>query len=168
MTLILTGSSNDKVCEIYRFHILVPLTFLALKFLIMQLFRYLDMLNEYVGYLQLLDLLQVTSWTSCSSNLDLSFPGTLQKNLLLFTSLTYVDLHVKYRFLHIILQVAQTKTKKDNVGESLEDDDIKETKAEKEITSKVYICNVFGISFMYEKCLFDHVSNFQLNDYFVL
>ena len=55
--------------------------------------------------------------------------------------------------------MAQTKAKQDNVSESLEDNEIKETKTEKEITSKKYACNICGILFMYEGGLFDHASN---------
>ena len=49
-----------------------------------------------------------------------------------------------------------------NATESMEDDVTKETKAEKEKTSKLYICNI--CDFMYEKGLFGHVSNIH-NDY---
>ena len=47
--------------------------------------------------------------------------------------------------------MAQTKTEKDNVGESLENYEIKETKAENETTSKASVFNISGISFMDEK-----------------
>ena len=80
--------------------------------------------------------------------------------LLLFTSLTFAGWHIKYRFTHILLKVAQTKAKKDNVGEMMKS---KKTKADKESTSKVYSCNIFGISFMFAKGVFDHVSNIHNN-----
>ena len=55
---------------------------------------------------------------------------------------------ISYRFLHLLLQVDQAKAEQDNDGESLEDDDINETKAAKENTSKIYVCNICGNSFM--------------------
>ena len=55
--------------------------------------------------------------------------------------------------------MAETKAEQDNVGESLEDDEIKGTKVDKENTIKKYISNIFGNSFMYKEGLFDHVSN---------
>ena len=58
----------------------------------------------------------------------------------------------------VLLQVAQTKAEKYNVGKSLKDDDIQETKAKKENTSKDFVCNIVEISFMYEEGLFDHVQ----------
>ena len=69
--------------------------------------------------------------------------------------------------------MAATKAEQGNVGESLEDDESKGTKVDKENISKLYICNICGNSFMYEEGLFDHVSNnlknntisnIQLND----
>ena len=58
--------------------------------------------------------------------------------------------------------MAQTKAEQDNVGESLEDDEIKETKSNKENTSKIYLCNICFNSFMYEEGIFDHVSNIYI------
>ena len=43
----------------------------------------------------------------------------------------------------VLLQVAQTKAEKYNVGKSLKDDDIQETKAKKENTSKDFVCNKY-------------------------
>ena len=51
--------------------------------------------------------------------------------------------------------MAQTKAKQG----SMEDDEIKETKANKENTSKLFGCNICGNSFIYEESLFDHDSN---------
>ena len=60
----MTGSNNDEGCKICCLYILVHLTFLAFSFLFLELFRYLDMLkfHQYLRSLQLLVLLQVTSW----------------------------------------------------------------------------------------------------------
>ena len=55
--------------------------------------------------------------------------------------------------------MAQTKAEQDNVVESLEDDEIKETNAEKENTSNDYVCNICKIYFVYEEGLFEYVSN---------
>ena len=77
--------------------------------------------------------------------MDLSSPGTHEGDSQLiyfspqFTSLHLLDLmQVAYTFgfLELLLQVAQTKADPDNIGESLEDDEIKETKPDKENTSK--------------------------------
>ena len=61
-----------------------------------------------------------------------------------FTSFTLCMWHMEYRLLHIILQVAQAKAEKDNVGESLKDDNIKEAKAEK-LRNKEFVCNIFHV-----------------------
>ena len=64
--------------------------------------------------------------------------------------------------------MSQTKADQDNVVEYLEDNDIKETKAEKENTSKEYVCNICGISFVYEDVSNIHkdctICNIQFND----
>ena len=65
----------------------------------------------------------------------------------------------KIGFLYLPLpQVVQTNAEQDNVGELLEDDEIKESKSDKENTSKLYVCNICGNSFMYEEGLIDHDS----------
>ena len=80
-------------------------------------------------------------------------------SLHLFTSLTFYRWPNTFIFLHLILQVAQTKAEHDNVVESLEDDEIKTTKADKEDTTKLCVHNICGNSFMHKEGLFDHVSN---------
>ena len=50
--------------------------------------------------------------------------------------------HLRYRLLHVLLQVAQTKAENDIVGESLKDDDIIETKDAKDNKSKESVCNI--------------------------
>ena len=55
--------------------------------------------------------------------------------------------------------MAQKKSEQDNVGESFEDDDIKETKVDKENTSKLYFCNICGNSGLNKGCIFGHFSN---------
>ena len=57
--------------------------------------------------------------------------------------------------------LAQAIAEQDNVGESLGDDEFKESKANEENTSKLNVCNICGNSFMYEEGLFDHFSNNQ-------
>ena len=42
--------------------------------------------------------------------------------------------------------MAETEAEPDKVGESLEDDEIKETKVDKDNISKLYICNICGKS----------------------
>ena len=51
--------------------------------------------------------------------------------------------------------MAQRKAKKDIVGEALKD--IRENKDKKENKSIESDCNIFGISYIYEKGIFDHV-----------
>ena len=77
--------------------------------------------------------------------------------------MTLCRLHIKYKCLHIILQLAQKKAEHDIVGKSFEDDEIKYPKAEKENTSKAYVCSICGIYSMYKEDIFDHVSNVHLN-----
>ena len=52
-------------------------------------------------------------------------------SLHLFTSLTLCRLPILFRFLHLLLQLAQTTAEQNNVGESLEDVDNKEDNADK-------------------------------------
>ena len=59
--------------------------------------------------------------------------------------------------------MAQKKDYNDNVCHCLEGDRVKETKNEKEKTSKVEICNICGISFIYEEGIFDNVSYIHNN-----
>ena len=110
----------------------------------------------------------MTSRTPKSSNLDLSFPGTFKGDSQPSThfppSVYLFDLdagdikNIDYFTLYCI-----TEADKDNVGDSLECDKIKEAIAEKENRSKVYFCNICEISFMYEEGLFDYVSNIHNN-----
>ena len=58
--------------------------------------------------------------------------------ILLFTSLNLTG-YIKYKFLHILLQVAQTRAEKNKFGESLEDNEIKGTKVEKQ-NKKQIVC----------------------------
>ena len=120
------------------------------------LFLLIKMTIEYLGSLQLLELLQVTSWTSCSSKSNISFHGTC---FLLFTHFTLYMRPIKYRYykLHILLHMTQTKAYKGKFCESLKDGDIIKTKAEKENTSKEFVWNICGIYFMYKQGLFDTV-----------
>ena len=61
--------------------------------------------------------------------------------------------------LHLLLQVDYTKAEQENFGECLKYDVIKKTIAEKENTSKVYVCNICENSFMYKYGIFDDISN---------
>ena len=45
--------------------------------------------------------------------------------------------------------MAQRKAEEDNVDESLEHNEVKETKVESENTREVHVCNICGIFFMY-------------------
>ena len=61
------------------------------------------------------------------------------------------------------MQLAQIKADIDNVGESLENVEIKKINPEKENKNKVYVCNICGIFFMYKECIFDQVLNIHNN-----
>ena len=45
--------------------------------------------------------------------------------------------------------MAQRKAEQDNVDESLEHIEVKETKVESKNTRKKHVCNIYGIFFMY-------------------
>ena len=77
---------------------------------------------------------------------------------------------MKYRFIHFILHVAQTKEELNSVDESLEQYDMKETKAESENTRKIHVCKIYGIFFRYEdmfvSIIYNHriIFHIQFND----
>ena len=106
---------HDKGCAIFFFDILVSLTLLALQILLMQFFRYLDMLNS-MNVVDLFIFLTSYRWFSehpapqISIRLEpLKVVHNIPKHFLLCTSLTLCIWHMKYRFLHILLQLAQRR-----------------------------------------------------------
>ena len=112
------------------------------------------------------------SRTNCSSNMicHLLKPMKVIPSLYifspqfssLFTSLTFFRTHQVWIPLPSTAGGSKN-AEQDNVSKSLEDDEIKKTKADKENTCKLYVCNICGTYFMYEKGLFDHASNCHNN-----
>ena len=94
---------------------------------------------------------------------------TPKKNSSSVYPIKFIHMRYEKRFIHFILQVTK-KGEQDNVGESLEHYEIKETKAENENTRKNQVCNICGIFFMNEFIFVSNnhnhwtICNIQFND----